>query len=1395
MADEPLGRMIIQLGLDSTDFGKGLKGAQQQAKYAMSEMKSNMSFMNAWGNETAKLETKMAGLSNAIKAQAKVVQEQARQYENSKTSTGEATSATGKYATQLQNANAKLNALQGQLKQAAGDLAAAKVRTEGLTGAMNKVGDVATKAGTGMMNMGKKATTGITIPLAAGFGYAAKSAIDFNSQITKIGPILTNGAAITGKVRQQLDEMGKSSIKWSQQYGISTTEINSAMDELAKRGYNANQVIGSMPAILDATKASGEGLGTVMQATASITEQFGMRSSTVAGAMKNTQRVTDSLTYAANATAAGFGDMSEAMSFVGPVAHSLGLNVSETAAAIGDLSDAGIEGQKAGTGLRGMLTSLIKPTKQNQEGFSSMGISVKRLQEDSHNLPQLIDDITKGTKGWSKAERGKALALAFGRQQEAAASAMVDMGAEKLRNLTKETENATGATKRVAEQLNDTQANKLKRFQASVQALAISFGQKLLPTLMPIVEDATKLINKFSDMDEDTQKLIIQVALAAAAFGPLNSILGGMTKTFGLANKGVVGFVAGFKKLGAIRSYGKDVKSFYDVTAQGTSKIAKGTPSVVNFSKALSGGSGTAREAAAAVKTAGTSMGGVGKAAAEAGTKALGFKGTLAAVLGTSTASVTALGILGGALVAGAAYWELWGKDQEASKERTKRWGSDIGATADKAATDFSKFATKASTALSDTASSAKKNSKEVSAAFKGMAESAKKSADAQKKAADDFADQIGGAAGAAIRKGNKEVDAENQKHISKIQDYYKQIQGIVKNANDNNKKLTVDQRTAISNLELKMAEEQVKTLGLSAKKQRQVMAAELNQTNDLGKKQLDSMAQTIGEAAYKESDSFNRTYGKIKSSTLINEKTKNAGLEALEKQHTNTMNQLGIGFINAEQARGKKRSQIIADMQDAFGVTESAAEKIYKNFQNASKIAAGAVIKNTTNMSSKVKEAANDWNKMVLNPKNGQVKTNAQEEVTKATKSKDKWNEMKLLVREGKMTQNGAEMVSNALIAQKRWNDLKFVVQHAKLNDETKATIASAYAGNKDWNSLKYLVQHAKLKDEASEVTAKAYIDNKKWNDLKYLVHHAKLNDDTKTAIISAMASNKQWNVADWRTAQILARDGATAEVIKSLNSMNRWQTLDPRIQQMIAQDGTGAAVVSALRQMGLWNGLPEDVKNLLAIDNATYPASQATNSVNGFPTGERRIKLIAEYAKVYDDSRSWSDADRQAMGFKRGTNDFSGGLAMVNDQPGPLFRELVIDPKLGSFIPEGRNRIFPLTKHAKVVPAPTTAGMFPRLPQFATGLNVPANAKPVAMASAISEQVSTPINVTVANATNTGNMEAILSAISKMMTDLMKRQAVVNIDGKPVAQVMYPYIDNMAGKNITLSQRGIVR
>ena len=69
------------------------------------------------------------------------------------------------------------------------------------------------------------------------------------------------------------------------------------------------------------------------------------------------------------------------------------------------------------------------------------------------------------------------------------------------------------------------------------------------------------------------------------------------------------------------------------------------------------------------------------------------------------------------------------------------------------------------------------------------------------------------------------------------------------------------------------------------------------------------------------------------------------------------------------------------------------------------------------------------------------------------------------------------------------------------------------------------------------------------------------------------------------------------------------------------------------------------------------------------------------------------------------KGTNYHPGGPMVVNDQPGPVFREAVQFPGAEPFIPFGRNVLLDAPRGTKVVKASDTAKMFKHLPQYANG------------------------------------------------------------------------------------------
>ncbi|EMW5848827.1 phage tail tape measure protein [Enterococcus faecalis] len=441
---------------------------------------------------------------------------------------------------------ARDNGFTRTMNGATGAIKTFKVGVGGISGAiqtagsaMGSFGNKISTIGSKIEKVGKFSTKALSVPIVAGLGLATKSAVEFDNEIQSMGALLDDGSLSAGDLQKQLAGLSDASMKWSQQYGVSTSAINDGMAELIKKGYSYNQVIGAMPSILDASKASGEDFNLVMNNSTAVLEQFGLKADSTEETLKNTQRVTDSLTYVANATAAGFSDMGEAMKYVGPVANTVGFSMEETAAAIGLMSNNGIEGSIAGTALRGALTRLLKPSKQNIAGFEQLGISVDEFKNGTLTLPDILDKIKNNTEGWTDAQKAAAIATAFGTEAQSGMNVLIHQGGDALRNLTEKTQNASGYTKEIANTMNNTAAAKIEKFKASLNVLGITIGEKVIPIMTPFIEKATELIKKFSEMDEGTKANILKWGALIAAIGPVLTVFGKLSKVFGKTISGM----------------------------------------------------------------------------------------------------------------------------------------------------------------------------------------------------------------------------------------------------------------------------------------------------------------------------------------------------------------------------------------------------------------------------------------------------------------------------------------------------------------------------------------------------------------------------------------------------------------------------------------------------------------------------------------------------------------------------------------------------------------------------------------------------------------------------------------------------------------------------------------
>lgn len=1185
MAEEVLGRVAIELDLKDAKFRKNLQGSKDALRNVATEMRANVASMDAAGNKYGALAVKQEGLNKMLQAQANRLRLLQNQYQGSMTKQGQWTRSTANYARQVNMTNSYISKLKQQLVENAKAMARAKVETTGVTGAVNRFGQATKGIGGHLINAGRSMTA-FTAPVAAGFTYGAKKAAELDNALMHTRNLIRSGGESAAQTAQSMATITANTRKYSDQYGISQQKIANGYRELIKRGYSSKQAIAVMNSELKASIATGDDFSEVTAVSSQALESFGLRADHVG---RHSKMVLNQLAYAADKTSTGFKDIGIGMSYVGATAKEAGFSVAETSTALGILSDNGLEAEKAGTGLRRAIINLSQAASSiDKDGnvLKKLGIKREDILDSKGNLKDLatvMGVIHEKTKDMTKPEKSNLFNKLFGTTGQQAGFILTE-NSKRLGKLTGQVEKAAknDYIGKLAEKNLKSAQNQFNIFKQQLTNTAMDAARIILPYVTNFMHGVENVIQAFNGLSDGTKRFIVNSALLVAGLGPVSLAIGGVLKAVG-------GLATGAVKVISFFSAWKAGRAEMDALGMAT--------------KAPLGGLLKLKGAATATGTA--------MEATTAGTEAAGSAFSL--LNPYVLAAVAALGI-------GIGAWELWGKKAVESRDRTNRWGTDIGAAADTAATKFKNWSTEATVAINDTTSSATTNGKKIEKAFHGMAKAAEDASKKQKKAADSFAKEIGGVAGDAIEAEAKREEANRNKHIQKMEQYYQQVENIVKDKNGKYIKLNQDQRATVANIQRKMAEEEVKTLGLSAKQQKLVLKAQLNETNSMSQKQLKRMTTSSAEALKKEEEQYNETYGKIKRNTKLTTAERNAGLEALEREHYATLNALGAGFINAEKARGYRRKAIIDDLMEYGEMSEEDAKKVYKAWEDAQEKTTASIIKITNGMKKNVKGAAEYWNGLVLDPKTGQLKTNAPQEVAKAIKSKDNWNKIKLLQKKGLLSTNAQQIVAAALIENGKWNKMSWKEQKAWLKDGFSETITKALedsgkwndlsleqkqaivqADSKHelasilleagvWNSLTMKQQEAVITDKATKNIYPAISKTQEWNNLDVKQKEAIINAKGKAELVDQLFQAGLWNKLSLKDKQALVATKGQAELISTLEKTKEWNNLTPKQQQAIVESKGGKELNDTLDHFQMWQGLPASViKQIVADDRAS--------------------------------------------------------------------------------------------------------------------------------------------------------------------------------------------------------------
>lgn len=352
----------------------------------------------------------------------------------------------------------------------------------------------------------KAAVVGVaTITAATGAGLiaGAKTATDLqDAYIKNRGLLVTgdvSGASAAKKMSDAqgvINQMQKEGRNLSLEYGKSQQEVANGYQELIKRGYEGEQALGAYDAIVMASVAAHEDLGTVTEVTASTLDSFGMRVGDSTNIMKNSNKVVNELAYAADATATNFKDIGVAMSYVGASAKQSGYSLAETSSALGILSNNGLEAQKAGTGLRKAMSSLQAPTANGADALDRIGLSTKDFvnkKGDMKSMTEIFGMLNEHTKKLGGAEKGVLFKALFGETGKQAGT-ILSQNATELGKLNDRVADASknNYVKDLAEKNMKSVQASLNKFKAAANDILQTIGAAIIPALGDVATATSK---------------------------------------------------------------------------------------------------------------------------------------------------------------------------------------------------------------------------------------------------------------------------------------------------------------------------------------------------------------------------------------------------------------------------------------------------------------------------------------------------------------------------------------------------------------------------------------------------------------------------------------------------------------------------------------------------------------------------------------------------------------------------------------------------------------------------------------------------------------------------------------------------------------------------------------
>lgn len=418
-------------------------------------------------------------------------------------------------------------------------LEATSKKWESLSSSLGKIGSTLTKS--------------ITVPVVAAATASVKNFSEVDKTMRLVEKTMGDTAWASGDLEKAMKSAASNSV-----FGMNDA-ANAALN-FARQGFNAADASKMLtPAMslaagtaTDLAVVSG-GLGNAMK----IFADQGLEAGNAADILAKAQGQ-------ANTTVQ---DLLDSMTVAGPIVDSVGWSMKDLAVITDVFGDAGISGSEGATALKTGLARLASPADDATAVMKRLGIEIFNTDGTMKNFTSVQKQLHTAFAGLTQEEQLQAAATLFGKNQMAKWMTLIKASPETVDKYSSALDNCTGSAEDMANALLSGPGGAIEKLKSSLDVLSYTLGDIVGNDIQPFIENITEIVDKFNNLDKETQEATLKMVAFAAAIGP----------AFLALSKGV-GIIAGVEKgmgtlVGGVSKTAESVATNFDSLRNGFSRV------------------------------------------------------------------------------------------------------------------------------------------------------------------------------------------------------------------------------------------------------------------------------------------------------------------------------------------------------------------------------------------------------------------------------------------------------------------------------------------------------------------------------------------------------------------------------------------------------------------------------------------------------------------------------------------------------------------------------------------------------------------------------------------------------------------------------------------------------